>query len=256
MKNEKIFEYEDDDFKSYKTNNIGVIKIKNNVFEIITDLSESNEFFQRITLADNDMDIDALLILNENGCLSNKEYTQYIDRVYSLDDKDNSESKIPVDLIRTRQIVVSNRYIRKVIQHNKIIVSALCGEVVTPFIGAFLAADLRFASENMVFSLSHYKFDLHPSTALPYFLSKYVGHAKASQILFECNNITAKKALDLGIVNEILPDYNFEELCVNKVSQVMEKSLKTLNCTKKLLNYSLKDFEEYMEFEEQRFIRR
>ena len=44
---EKVF-YEDDDFISYVSRGIGVIRIKDNVYEIVTDISESSEFFNVI----------------------------------------------------------------------------------------------------------------------------------------------------------------------------------------------------------------
>ncbi len=55
MKNQRINIYEDQDFESYKIDNIGVLKIKNNVYEIITDLIESSTFFESMDAIEKDI---------------------------------------------------------------------------------------------------------------------------------------------------------------------------------------------------------
>ncbi len=151
---------------------------------------------------------------------------------------------------RTKQLVILNRMIRKIINSNKLFVNGMYGEIVTPFFGASLAADIRLASENVIISLSHTQMNVHPSGALPYFLPKYVGHAKASQILFCSDKITAKESFDLGLIHEILPDKNFEELCIQKVNQIIARGDNVIRCTKRLLVNGFEDLDKYLNMEE------
>jgi enoyl-CoA hydratase/carnithine racemase len=66
-------------------------------------------------------------------------------------------------------------------------------------LGASLAADFRFASENTVLALCHLKLGVHPAGALPYFLPKYVNYANVYNILFSGKNISADEALEFRV---------------------------------------------------------
>lgn len=258
MKNQKIPIYEDKDFESYKIENVGVLKIKNNVYEIITDLLESSIFIKSMDGLERDMSIEGLIIINENNCLGLNGYEEYLKNVFSHKSTNIKHQRLELSntLTRTRELVILNKIIRKIAQSNKLVISALKGEIVTPFLGASLAADLRLAAEDVIFLLSHAKLGVHPSGALPYFLPKYLGHAKASNILFCKDRIEVNEALDLGLINEILPVKNFEELCIQKVYQILSRGSNSLKCTKKLLGYNFEVMDKYLNLEECDYLRK
>lgn len=258
MENTKVMIYDDEDFECYKSGNIGIIKIKKNVFEIVTDLPESSKLMQSMNALEKDIKIIALLIINENGCLGEAEYTKYLNKVFAHKVKSDkwTDLEISNQETRTRQLIILNSLIRKIVHSNKIIVSASRGEIVTPFLGAALAADLRYASEDTVYLLSHTKLNVHPSGALPYFLTKYIGHAKATQILYYSDQITAHEAFKLNIINKILPVNNFEENCIENIVELVERGHNALKCTKKLLTYNFEDMDKYLNMEECNYMRR
>jgi enoyl-CoA hydratase/carnithine racemase len=234
-------------------NNVGVLNLKNNIFEMITDLAESAEFFGLLERSKSNKDIHALMIINESGCLNTKKYSEFLNMVI---DKDTQNGfNLSSGVARTRQIVNLNNFIRRAAEFDKLIFIALQGEVVTPFLGASLAADYRFASEDVTFSLCHLGMGIHPSGALPYFLPKYLGQGKASELLFNCNDISVKEALNLGLINKVFPSANFEQDCIASINQMVEGNANVLKCTKKLLKFSIKDLEEYISIEESNYIR-
>lgn len=258
MENQRVVFYEDKDFESYKVENIGVIKIKNNVFEIITDLPESSKFMRSLKTIEKDIHIEGILIINENNCLGPIEYQNYLNNVFS---KSNTYEKLNhLELsnreTRTRELIILNNLIRQIVHSNKLVVNAAHGEIVTPFFGAAFAADLRLAASNAVYLLSHSSLGVHPSGALPYFLPKFIGQAKASQILFCRDKISAEEALELGIIYDILPVDKFEELAIEKVRKILGKGSNVLKGTKRLLNSNFEDLEKYLNMEECNFLRR
>jgi enoyl-CoA hydratase/carnithine racemase len=232
--------------------NIAVLNLKNNIFELITDLSETAEFFNLIEQAKTKNEIHALLITNENGCLSGKVYSEFLNTVK----KESSQNgfQLSSGVTRTRQIVNLNNFIRKAIEFDKLIFIGLQGEIATPFLGASLAADFRFASENTELALCHLKMGVHPAGALPYFLPKYVNYANVYNILFNGENISADEALNLGLVNTIFSSATFEQDCINRIREIVEGNEHVLKCTKRLLKFSTKDLEEYIDLEECNFI--
>ena len=258
MNNEKKTIYEDQDFESYKIANVGVLKIKNNVYEILTDLMESSNFIQSMESIETDFNIDGLLIINENNCFGVSSYTEYLNKVFSHQNSNTEHQHLELSntLTRTRELVILNNLIKKIAQSNKLVINALSGEIVTPFFGASLAADLRLASEDVTFLLSHAKLGVHPSGALPYFLPKYLGHAKASSILFCTEKIDVNEALELGLINEILPLENFEELCIQKVYHIISRGSSAIKCTKKLLAYNFESLNKYLSMEECDYLRK
>lgn len=236
-----------------KVDHIGVISIKKNIFEIITDLSESTEFFDILERTKFEQDIHAILIINESGCLDSSKYTEFLKMVVDEDKQDGF--KLSSGVARSRQIVNLNNFIRRTVVFDKLIFMALQGEIVTPFLGASLAADFRFAAEDVCFSLCHLKMGVHPAGALPYFLPKYIGQSKVAEILYGGKDISCKEALELGLVNKVFTKDNFEEQCIQEIENMIDGRANVLSCTKKLLTFSIKDLEEYISSEECKYIR-
>ena len=239
MRAQKNFEFESDEIKCYANDNIGIIKFKSNVFNIISSLGRSSDVFSLFEIAEQDRNIKLLLLINERCCFSKEEYSEFIN---SIADKDIGSGK---EMIRLRQINILNRFIMEMLNFKKLVISCLSGNIVTPFFGASLAADFRFVSEDMVFSLSHIKHKVHPSGALPYFLPKYIGLGKANELLFNDRDISSKQALKMGLVTKILPKDNFERHCIQEALSLLEIDSNIIKTTKHLLHFSDKELDKY-----------
>ncbi len=241
------FGYEDEVMKSYIEEDIAVIKTKCHVFDAITDLAESGKFMSLFHIAERAPEIKAILLLNEGGCLNEEEYDNFQKRLH--DDEKNEQKSTYEKVDRTRQINILNRVITLIAEFKKISVFGLEQNVVTPFFGASLAADFRFANEEMSFSLAHLKYGVHPGGALPFFLPQYVGHGKAAEILLKGEKIEAKKALELGLITEIFPNQDFEQRCLTEIHKICQLNKRVINTTKLLLNYSRQDLRRYFDTE-------
>jgi enoyl-CoA hydratase/carnithine racemase len=245
------FFYEDQVLKTYVEEDIAVIKIKCNVFSAITDLAESGKFISFFHVAERNPNIKALLILNEGGCLNEEEYDKFLHKLMSEDESQENEvgELIFEKIDRTRQINVLNRVITQMVEFRKICVMGQQQNVVTPFFGAGLAADFRFGSEDMSYSLSHLKYGLHPGGALPFFLPHFVGHAKAVEILFKGEKIEAQEALALGLLSDIFPADGFEKRCLQEIHKLCKLDFRVIHTTKMLLNFSKADLRQYFDTE-------
>jgi enoyl-CoA hydratase/carnithine racemase len=246
------FWYEDQVLKTYVEEDIAVIKVKCNVFDAITNLTESGKFISFFTMAERRPDIKALLVMNDGGCLNEEEYDKFLHRLIEKEKAvDSSEEAKPVfeSIDRTRQINVLNRVITQLVEFKKISVMGHVQNVVTPFFGAGLAADFRFASDDMSYSLSHLKYGVHPGGALPFFLPRYVGHNKATEILLKGDKITAQEAKELGLINEIFPKEEFESRCLKEIHSLCKPDQRVIHTTKLLLNYSMHELHDYFDVE-------
>ncbi len=245
------FIFEDDNVKSYIEKEIFILKIKKNAFEIATDLNESNQLFRILSSVDREEKIKIVFLYNETGSMDEESYESYLQHLLNIQ-PDNSAAfinDIEKQTIRSRQINILNNFIQIVLNVKKLVVFGLQGCIVTPFFGASLAGDIRFATEDLLFSLAHTKYGIHPTGALPFFLPKYVGMNRAQQILFRDDKIKATEAGDFGLVHQIFPVDNFPERCLTELSKLSEHQMNLIRTTKQLLNIHYKEIQYYFEQE-------
>ena len=132
---------------------------------------------------------------------------------------------------------------------SKVVVIALRGEVVTPFLGASLVCDYRVAADATVFRNRAYQFGMPPGGALTYLLPAYVGFGRASELLLDGRDIPADEALTLGIVNRIVPADQLEAAALELAQQAAAKPREAVAAVKRLLTQSLHALGEHYELE-------
>ncbi len=99
-----------------------------------------------------------------------------------------------------------------------------------------LAADLVIASETARFVDVFGKQALIPDGGYLYLLPRIVGMHKAKEIVFFGEQISAKEALDLGIVNKVVGPLELEAAARAWAEQLAAKPTKVLGWAKKLLH--------------------
>ena len=120
-----------------------------------------------------------------------------------------------------------------------VVVMALQGEVVTPFMGASLMCDYRIAADTMVFRNRAFEFGMPPGGALACLLPAYVGFGKASELLLEGRDIAAAEALELGLVNRVVPAGRLEAAALEVAREAAAKPQQAVAAVKALLTQSL-----------------
>ena len=88
-----------------------------------------------------------------------------------------------------------------------------------------------------------------------FFLSRILGRRKAFETLLSERDINADEALRLGLVDKIVPVEKLEEATLEMAQQLARKPARTLTVAKKLLNYSIKDLKDYLDFENQEILK-
>jgi 2-(1,2-epoxy-1,2-dihydrophenyl)acetyl-CoA isomerase len=69
-----------------------------------------------------------------------------------------------------------------------------------------LACDLRIAAESATFVQAFVRIGLIPDLASTYFLPRLIGPARAAELTMLGETVDAARALELGIVNRVVPD--------------------------------------------------
>jgi len=90
------------------------------------------------------------------------------------------------------------------------VIAAVNGPAAGAGMNIALAADLRIASESATFGQNFVNVGLFPDFGGTYFLPEIVGPAKAAEMFYTGEMIDAKTALDLCIVNRVVPAAELE----------------------------------------------
>lgn len=92
----------------------------------------------------------------------------------------------------------------------KPVVAVLPGAAAGAGLSIALAADIRLAAERAVLVTAFANVGASGDFGGSWFLTHLVGTAKAKELYFTSPRLTAREAMDLGMVNQVLPDDNFE----------------------------------------------
>jgi 2-(1,2-epoxy-1,2-dihydrophenyl)acetyl-CoA isomerase len=85
------------------------------------------------------------------------------------------------------------------------VIAAINGAAAGAGMNIALAADVRFASDAAVFGQNFAKVGLFPDYGGTFFLPQLVGPAKAAEMFYTGDMIDAKTALQVGLVNRLVP---------------------------------------------------
>ena len=99
-----------------------------------------------------------------------------------------------------------------------------------------LVCDLTIAADNAVFGQTGPKvgsFDAGYGATL---LARIVGHKKAREIWYLCRQYSAQEALEMGLVNAVVPLERLEEETVHWAGEILEKSPTAIRLLKAAFN--------------------
>jgi len=233
-------------FSAETFEDIILLRFKENLLVRATDLDTKDTLFNFIGRISSQVDIKVVVIINspqKTGC---EEYMEFYRKVY--------ESKIGE--YATEKLYNSiNQFILKIVNLNKIVVHADGGRVIPLFMNVSLACDYRIVADNTVFQNPCIELGLVPKGGSGFFLSKMLGRTTAYEIMLSDEDMSAQEALKLGIVNEVVPLEKLEEISLDRARRFARKPSSALQGVKRLLRYSLKDPQDYLNFENEVLIR-
>jgi 2-(1,2-epoxy-1,2-dihydrophenyl)acetyl-CoA isomerase len=115
------------------------------------------------------------------------------------------------------------------------VVAAVNGAAAGAGMNIALAADIRIAAEEAVFGQNFVKVGLFPDYGGTYFLPELVGPAKAAELFYTGEMIDARKALELGIVNKVVPAAQLEAEVMAFAKRLLQGPPLSLRAIKKHL---------------------
>ncbi|MCO6439344.1 MAG: enoyl-CoA hydratase/isomerase family protein [Phycisphaerae bacterium] len=148
-----------------------------------------------------------------------------------------------------REEVAMQRYITYLRDPRLFVVGSYQGELDIHFLGLLLACDFRIASEDTVIVNRGHPLGVSPATAVPWFLTRIVGQDHALEILLGCEELSARRAYELGFVHRLTKTGSHERDSIAFVEAVAAKGVKNLLRLKRALGRSSVPLDKYLEVE-------
>jgi len=101
-----------------------------------------------------------------------------------------------------------------------------------------LSGDMAIAADDAIFTLAYRHVGLPADGCSTYLLPRMVGERKALEIAFLGERFDAKKALEFGIVNRVVPRASFEDEVGKLARQLADGPTVALGLVKKLIRGS------------------
>ena len=115
-----------------------------------------------------------------------------------------------------------------------------------------LAADLIFAAESAAFSMAYTNVGMIPDLGGTFRLTRLVGPSTAKELILTGDRFTARRALEIGMINRVLPDADLMKSVMEFSEKLAGRAPIALAMAKKSINNSLAadlsttlDFEAY-----------
>ncbi len=240
MKRKIDLESDFDFFKGEISGSVLVLSLKDNLMLRVTSLEVKStiiDYLDQLSRADA---IKVLLVMSSPNKAGREEYCQFYDQVI--------QAALDINAVHKLFHAVDD-LILKIKEINQIVIHADSGNVLPLFLNISLACDYRIVADNTVFQNPCLEYGLVPKGGGAFFLSKILGASGAYRIMLSEEDITASEALKLGLVDAIVTFNELREAAFKVAEDFARKPSRSLRCCKRLLNYSVNELREYLEFE-------
>jgi 2-(1,2-epoxy-1,2-dihydrophenyl)acetyl-CoA isomerase len=122
------------------------------------------------------------------------------------------------------------------------VVAAVHGFAYGAAFDLILACDFRLAAESALVGDIRMNRAINSMAGAAYWLPRYVGVGRASEILLLGERIIARQALDWGLLTRVFPDAEFESGVAEFMARLATMPTAVIGANKSLLNFGLDNF--------------
>ena len=127
------------------------------------------------------------------------------------------------------------KFLHALVQFPKPLIAGVCGPAVGIGTTLLFHCDLVYAGDNAAFSMPFVNLGICPEAASSLLVPQVMGYQRAAQALLLGEPFMAEAALEVGLVNQILPPTELKEFVQRQGAKLAAKPLKSVLETKRLL---------------------
>tara|TARA_B100000029_G_scaffold131553_1_gene125266 strand:- start:1061 stop:1867 length:807 start_codon:yes stop_codon:yes gene_type:complete len=135
--------------------------------------------------------------------------------------------------------LLHTRVIEQIYELNKPVIAGINGVAAGAGMSLSLACDLRVCSQSSRFVMAYSHIGCTADGGSTYFLPKLVGLSKAKELYLMNSPISAEYALDIGLINQMVPDSSFDRHSLELGLRLSEGATKAVGLTKSLFHGDL-----------------
>jgi 2-(1,2-epoxy-1,2-dihydrophenyl)acetyl-CoA isomerase len=141
-------------------------------------------------------------------------------------------------------------FITEICTMDKPVIAAVNGVAAGAGCSLALACDLRIAAESAAFLQAFVQVGLVPDGGATFFLPRLVGPARAAEMCFTGEKVSAERAHKLGLINLVVSEAELMPYAANLAAKLASLPTKAIALTKQLLNRSFgRSFQEQFDAE-------
>ena len=133
-----------------------------------------------------------------------------------------------------------HRLIPQIVGIPKPVVAAVNGVAAGAGVSLAVACDVRLASEEARFLQAFVKIGLIPDSGGTWLLPRVIGYARALELSIAGDPIDARRALEIGLVNRVVPPERFEAEVEGYAARLAALPTAAIAATKELLGSALR----------------
>ena len=204
---------EHDYFSCHQSEDMAVIRINRGAKKIITSVGEKENLIAAVETIRNTAGVNGVAIIYSDKYAGNEQYRQWL-----RDSLDNKEITTQGRTITYKSAL--RQILKAIYQFPMPIVSGLNGEIGPDTFGLNLAVDLRIASHRTIFFNHNLHLGFPPSAILSYYLARSLGSPLATELMLTQTELTPEEALDLRLINRIVPAQALESTCLDALRKL------------------------------------
>ncbi|MGA2400681.1 MAG: enoyl-CoA hydratase/isomerase family protein [Syntrophobacteraceae bacterium] len=240
MATQKSLTTDNDLFSSSLENDVLVIRQKQHIRHVTQDINDIFSFYDYLDLMLSSKSYKVLVMFARPEQREHLEHSRFLCKVLSTDWENTHMYRL---------INVVNRFILTLSRLNYMTVYAGQGKVSLFHLNLSLAYDYRLVADDTVFENLNAGIGLITKGS-GYFLPRVLGIRKATEVL-QWMSFSAEDALQLGLVDRIVPAPKLEEETMQFVRANLADSASTLLGIRKLLKCDIKELKRSLELEDQ-----
>jgi 2-(1,2-epoxy-1,2-dihydrophenyl)acetyl-CoA isomerase len=227
-------------FSAKQTDDIAIISFKKNLIRQLTNLSLKEPLLDYLNKVSDDKGIKVVLMFGSPEKIKSEELIEFYGEL--------SDAKSDIYNI-TRIYNAINQLILMIRGIKKMVIYADSGEILSLFMNVSFACDYRIIGERTVFQFPTLDLGLVPKGGGIFFMTKKIGESKTLELLLSGKDITAREALELGIVDKVVPSESLDEASIQMAQNFARKPMHLISSVKQLLNFPPDDLIKFLERE-------
>lgn len=227
-------------FSAKQTDDIAIISFKKNMIRQLTNLSLKEPLFDYLNKTSVDKGIKVVLMFGSPDKIKSEELIEFY---YELAKDKSDKYNITRIYNAINQLILMIRGMKKIVIH------ADSGEILSLFLNVSLACDYRIVGERTVFHFPTLELGLVPKGGGIFFMAKKIGESKTLELLLSRKDITAREAMELKLVDKVVPSETLDEDSIQVAQNFARKPMHLISSTKQLLNFPSGDLAKFLERE-------